>query len=52
MSLTGGKALMRRYFFAIVAALLAADIRIVTVMSNGLLVNEKTLDEFERGALG
>lgn len=51
VSLTGGEALMRRDFFAIVDALLAADILIVTVMSNGLLVNEKTLDEFERRGL-
>ena len=48
VSLTGGEALLRRDFFAIVDALLAADILIVTVMSNGLLVNDKTLDEFER----
>lgn len=48
VSLTGGEALLRRDFFAIVDALIDADILIVTVMSNGLLVNEKTLDEFER----
>lgn len=48
VSLTGGEALIRRDFFTIVDALLEADILITTVMSNGLLVNEKTLDEFER----
>ena len=48
VSLTGGEALLRRDFFAIVDALIDADILIVTVMSNGLLVNEKTLNEFER----
>ena len=48
VSLTGGEALVRRDFFDIVDALIEADILIVTVMSNGLLVNEKTLDEFER----
>ena len=51
VSLTGGEALLRRDFFAIVDALIDADILIVTVMSNGLLVNEKTLDEFERQGL-
>ena len=48
VSLTGGEALIRRDFFTIVDALLEADILITTVMSNGLLINEKTLDEFER----
>lgn len=48
VSLTGGEALIRRDFFTIVDALLEADILITTVMSNGLLVNENTLDEFER----
>lgn len=48
VSLTGGEALLRRDFFKIVDALLDADIFITTVMSNGLLVNEHTLDEFER----
>ena len=48
VSLTGGEALLRRDFFKIVDALLEADILITTVMSNGLLVNEHTLDEFER----
>ena len=51
VSQTGGEALLRRDFFAIVDALIDADIQIVTVMSNGLLVNEKTLDEFERRGL-
>ena len=51
VSLTGGEALLRRDFFAIVDALIDADILIVTVMSNGLLVNGKTLDEFERRGL-
>ncbi|WP_051533376.1 radical SAM protein [Anaerovibrio sp. RM50] len=48
VSLTGGEALVRPDFFKIVDALLDADILINTVMSNGLLVNERTLDEFER----
>ena len=51
VSLTGGEALWRQDFFTIVDALLEADILIVTVMSNGLLVNEKVLDEFERRGL-
>ena len=51
VSLTGGEALLRRDFFEIVDALTDADILVTTVMSNGFLVNEKTLGEFERRGL-
>ena len=47
VSLTGGEALVRKDFFEIVDALLEADIFITTVMSNGLLVKENILEEFE-----
>lgn len=48
VTLTGGEALVRQDFFEIVDALLAAGILVTTVMSNGLLVNEKILGEFEQ----
>ena len=51
VSLTGGEALLRRDFFEIVDALTDADILVTTIMSNGFLVNEKTLGEFERRGL-
>ena len=43
VSLTGGEALTRRDFFTIVDALTEAGICLTTIMSNGLLVNEKTI---------
>lgn len=51
ISLTGGEALLRADFFEIVDALIAKDIVIKTVYSNGQLVNEKTLAEFEKRGL-
>lgn len=48
VSLTGGEALARPDFFEIVDALLAADILVTAILSNGLLVNEGTLGELER----
>ena len=48
VSLTGGEALVRRDFFEIVDALTDAGIFITTIMSNGLLVNEKTIDELKK----
>lgn len=45
VSLTGGEALTRRDFFTIVDALTDAGICLTAIMSNGLLVNEKTIGE-------
>jgi radical SAM protein with 4Fe4S-binding SPASM domain len=43
ISLTGGEALVRQDFLEIIDALTEAGIMISTIMSNGLLVNEKLL---------
>ena len=51
ISLTGGEALVRKDFFEIVDALTKNDIVIRQVYSNGALVNEKTLSEFEKRGL-
>ena len=51
VSLTGGEALVRADFFEMVDALTDRDIFITTVYSNGRLVNEKTLSEFEKRGL-
>lgn len=51
VSLTGGEAMLRADFFDIVDALIANDIVIDTVYSNGQLVNEKNLSEFEKRGL-
>ena len=48
VSLTGGEALVRKDFWEIVDALTAADIKITTIFSNGLLINEKFLAELEK----
>lgn len=48
VSLTGGEALLRSDFFEILDALIERDIVVFTVYSNGQLVNEKTLAEFEK----
>lgn len=48
VSLTGGEALIRKDFWEIIDALTAADIKISSILTNGLLVNEKFLDELER----
>ena len=48
VSLSGGEALIRKDFWEIVDALVAADIKINTIMSNGLLINEKFIAELEK----
>ncbi|MCR5764967.1 MAG: radical SAM protein [Treponema sp.] len=47
VSLTGGECLVRKDFFKIVDALLANNIKITTVYSNGHLVTENILSKFE-----
>lgn len=47
VSLTGGEPLVRRDFFDIVDALLARNIRITTIYSNGGLVTDELLDRLE-----
>ena len=44
VSLTGGEALVRKDFVKLITRLTEAGIRISTIMSNGLLVNEELLD--------
>ena len=44
VSLTGGEALVRRDFVKLITRITEAGIRICTIKSNGLLVNEKLLD--------
>ena len=48
ISLTGGEALVRKDFWEIVDALIAADIKITTIFSNGMLINEKFMAELEK----
>ncbi len=48
VSLTGGEPLVRRDFWEIVDALLARDIRITTIYSNGKLVTDAFLDQLEQ----
>ena len=48
VSLTGGEALIRKDFWEIVDALIAADIKIATILSNGMLINEKFMAELEK----
>ena len=48
VSLTGGEALIRKDFWEIIDALTDADIKITTIMSNGLLINEKFLSELDK----
>lgn len=48
VSLTGGEALVRKDFWQIVDALIAADIKIDVIFSNGLLINEKFLAELDK----
>lgn len=50
VSLTGGEALVRRDFLKLITRLTEAGIRISTIMSNGILVNEELLDALD--ALG
>lgn len=47
VSLTGGEALVRRDFIRLAERLTQAGIKIETIMSNGLLVNEKLLEQLE-----
>jgi len=48
VGITGGEPLIRKDFWEIIDALIAADIKISTIYSNGWLVNEKLLDEFDK----
>jgi radical SAM protein with 4Fe4S-binding SPASM domain len=48
VSLTGGEPLVRSDFFEIVDALLAEDIFIDQIYTNGLLVTDELLDEFDK----
>ena len=48
ISLTGGEALVRKDFWEIVDALIAANIKITMIYSNGLLINEKFIAELEK----
>lgn len=48
IQLTGGEALVRKDFWEIVDALMAADIRIEMIYSNGFLINEKFIAELEK----
>ena len=47
VSLTGGEALVRRDFLKLIRRITEAGIRIETIMSNGLLVNEELLDALD-----
>lgn len=46
--LIGGEPLVRRDFWEIVDELVAKDIRIKTIFSNGILINEKFISELEK----
>ena len=48
VSLTGGEVLVRKDFWEIIDALTAADIKISSILTNGLLVNENFIAELER----
>lgn len=48
VGITGGEPLIRKDFFDIIDALIKADIKITTIYSNGWLINEKLLDEFDK----
>ena len=48
VSLTGGEALVRKDFWEIIDALTAADIKVTSIFSNGLLINEKFLAELTK----
>lgn len=48
VSLIGGEPLVRRDFWELVDELIANDIRIKTIFSNGILINEKFISELER----
>ena len=51
VSLIGGEPLVRKDFWKIVDELTAKDIRIKTIFSNGILINEKFISELERWKL-
>ncbi len=48
VNLTGGEPLVRSDFFSLVDALCRKNINIKTIYSNGALINENLLDEFEK----
>lgn len=48
VALTGGEPLVRRDFWKIVDALLERHINIMQIFTNGMLINEKFLQEFEK----
>lgn len=48
VSLMGGEPLVRKDFWEIVDELTAKDIRIKTILSNGILINEKFISELEK----
>lgn len=48
VSLIGGEPLVRRDFWEIVDELVAKDIRIKTIFSNGILINEKFISELKK----
>ena len=48
VSLTGGEVLVRKDFWEIVDALIAADIKIYKIFTNGLLINEKFISELDK----
>ena len=47
VSLIGGEPLIRRDFWEIVDELVAKDIKIKTILSNGILINEKFISELK-----
>lgn len=51
ISLTGGEALIRKDFWEIVDALTAADIKINSILSNGLLINDNFIAELDKRGL-
>ncbi len=48
VALTGGEPLVRKDFWQLVDRLLENHIKILQVFTNGMLVNEKFMDEFDR----
>lgn len=51
ISLTGGEALVRKDFWEIVDTLIAADIKITSIFSNGLLINDNFIAELDKRGL-
>jgi len=48
VGITGGEPLIRKDFWQIIDALIEADIKVTTIYSNGWLINEALLDQFEK----